>query len=178
VEYGQKPCPQIRQKSFKLACLFIGRLCGRKSTFFSILKQWKFTYKIFAYFPYQKFVSQFLKNNIKSLPKIYLTGYSPPHGHAVCSQPVDNTACPNLTPVQGLRKKFPTGNFQDNTACPKSNRKPQVRGGGGVSCTFLTKKSMCEGGGHQIRAEFFLQILVYFAYQKNRNILYDVIWGK
>ena len=31
----------------------------------------------------------------------------PPQRHAVCSQPADNTACPNSTPVQGLRKKFP-----------------------------------------------------------------------
>ena len=38
------------------------------------------------------------------------TGYSPP---------ADNTACPNSTPVQGLRKKkFPIGNFHANTACP------------------------------------------------------------
>jgi len=157
VEYGQKPCPQIRQKSFKLACLFIGRLCGRKSTFFSILKQWKFTYKIFAYFPYQKFVSQFLKNNIKSLPKIYLTGYSPPHGHAVCSQPVDNTACPNLTPVQGLRKKFPTGNFQDNTACPKSNRKPPVRGGEEYPVLFLPKNQCVKGEGTKSGQNFFFK---------------------
>ena len=46
------------QNIFRLACLFIGRFWGGKSTFFGILKQWKITYKIFAYFPYQKFVSQ------------------------------------------------------------------------------------------------------------------------
>ena len=41
-----------------------------------------------------------------------------PHGHAVCLQPLDNTACPNSTPAQGVCKKiFPRGNVQDNTAC-------------------------------------------------------------
>ena len=66
---------------------------------------------------------------------------TPPQRHEVFSEPADNTACPNSSPVQGLRKKkFPMGNFQDNTACPKSNPKPHVAGGGG-SCTFFPVKS-------------------------------------
>ena len=52
------PPTKSGQKIFRLACIFIGRFWGKKSTFFGILKQWKITYKIFAYFPYQKFVSQ------------------------------------------------------------------------------------------------------------------------
>ena len=85
------PATKSGQEMFKLVCLFKGSFWGRKSTFFGILKQWKITFKIFAYFPYQKFVSRkqckittknspyFLtknlppKKNVKSPPKIYVT---------------------------------------------------------------------------------------------------------
>ena len=53
------PSPQPNQENIsKLACSFIGTVWQKRSTFFAILKQWKITSKIFAYFPCQKFVSQ------------------------------------------------------------------------------------------------------------------------
>ena len=49
---------QIRAENFQTCMLIYRQFLKEKSTFFGILKQWKITYKIFAYFPYQKFVSQ------------------------------------------------------------------------------------------------------------------------
>ena len=158
MEYGQKPCPQIRQKSFKLACLFIGRLCGRKSTFFSILKQWKFTYKIFAYFPYQKFVSQFLKNNIKSLPKIYLTGYSPPPTDMRFALNLWTTPHVLISPryrdfvknsLQGISKTTP------HVQSPTENRRSV--GGEEYPVLFLPKNQCVKGEGTKSGQNFFFK---------------------
>ena len=47
-----------------------------------------------------------------------------------------------------------------------------------IYLTFLIKKSMCEAPPPTKSGQKFFFNLVYFAYQKNRNILYDVICKK
>ena len=129
------PPTKSGQKIFRLACLFIGRFWGNKSTFFGILKQWKITYKIFAYFPYQKFVSQ--------------------------------KQCKIIT------KNLPYFSYQ-KIAFQKQGKITTKN----LPYFSYQKINVWRGGGTKSGQNCFRQIIVYFAYQKNRNILYDVICGK
>ena len=95
-------------KSFLLRENFHSTFCviGNDKVIYQV-----FFYTVFSWFFFYNSVPLSIKyqNLVSYLTAVSLlkaTGYSPlPHGHAVCSQPADNTACPNSIPVQGLRKK-------------------------------------------------------------------------